>query len=434
MPFVLTMPKLSPTMEKGIIVKWHKKEGDRFKMGDVLFEVTTDKATVEHQSLDEGYLRKILIKENEEAIINQPIALFTETLHESIEAFERELEKEKPIEGSLKEEKAPLKKTEEFQAESLQPRPTTSAAFAPSPPLQNYHFAFPEEEKEGGRLLASPLVKKMAQEKGIDLATVKGSGPHGRVLSRDLDLGQPQGLVSFGHREMPKVAPGTYEEEPLTPIRKLTGERLQASKSFIPHFYLGQDIRAEALVDSQRQLKNGGIKVSFNDFVVRASALSLKQNPKVNSGFNAQNGTLIRFKTVDIAIAVSLEEGLITPIIRHADFKNLGQIAVESRRLAERARAGKLAREEYFGGSFTISNLGMFGTSEVISVINPPQAAILGVGAIEDKPVVKDGSVIAGKVMRLTLAADHRVVDGAEAANFLKTLKHFLENPALLLV
>ncbi len=431
MPFTLTMPKLSPTMEEGTIVKWRVKEGSHVKVGDTLFEVATDKATVEHNALDEGYLRKILVPEGGMAMVNEPVAIFTEKANESIEGY-------KP------EGVAPTKKEEKKEEPKTAPTPEAvvvktagpgmqQPAFVPEPPLPHYKFQTASEPIKG-MVPASPLARKLAKEKGIDISTVAGSGPRGRVMSRDLDLGQPEGVVAFGRSEMPTVAPGTYEEEPLSPMRKIVGRRLQESKTFIPHFYVTQEVDAENLAEVREQLKAVGIKVSVNDLIVRAVALALRVHPHINSGFNSVNSTIIRFKTIDISIAVSLEAGLITPIVRHADYKDVGQIAAEVRQLAARAREGKLAKEEYTGGSFTISNLGMYGISNFIAVINPPQAAILAVGGIEEKPVVKEGKVVPGKVMTLTLSVDHRVIDGADAAKFLKTVQQYLENPAMLLI
>lgn len=437
MPFTLTMPKLSPTMEGGTIVKWRVKEGDLVKVGDILFEVATDKATVEHAALDIGYLRKILVKEGGEAVINQPVAVFTEKKEESIEGYEPEGIKAAPVPtvaaaASKKEEIIPVPTPKKSSSELAQP------AFAPEAPLSNYEFPAPTAPVQG-RIPATPLARKIAKEKGIDITTVKGTGPGHRVTSHDLNLGQPDLPVTFGRQEKPSIAPGTFEEETMSPMRKTIAQRLQSSKTFIPHFYVGLQIRADRLHDAREQLKNSGHKVTVNDFIIRAAALALREHPIINSGFNSSTQTLIRFKTVDISLAVTVPEGLITPIIRHADFKNLGQIAVESRSLAEKARAGKLDRSEYMGGSFTISNLGMLGISEFSAIINPPQAAILAVGAIEDRPVVEtiadEGRVVvAGKTLQLTLSCDHRVIDGVEGAKFLKTLQKFLENPAMLLI
>jgi pyruvate dehydrogenase E2 component (dihydrolipoamide acetyltransferase) len=421
------MPKLSPTMEVGTIVKWRKKEGDAVKPGEVLMEVATDKATVEHNAIDAGYLRKILVPEKGEAVVNQPLAIFTEKKDESIEGYMPE--------GTMPNvaPKGEEKKEEESKP-AAKPVPMTSSGlanprFIPEPPLSDYQFTSASEST-----FASPLARKLAKERNIDLTTVKGTGPNHRITSRDLDLGQPSGLVTFGRQETPTIAPGTYEEETLSPMRKVIGQRLQESKTFIPHFYVFQEVNAEPMVQLRTQLKNLGLSVSFNDFVIRACALTLRLHPVINSGYHSVNNTVIRFKTIDISVAVSVEGGLITPIIRHADFKNLGELGSEMKQLAKRARDGKLTREEYVGGSFTISNLGMFGITEFTAVINPPQAAILAVGGLNETPVVCDGTVVPGKMMRLVLSADHRVIDGAEAAKFMKDVQKLLENPGSLLL
>lgn len=433
MPFTLTMPKLSPTMEVGTIAKWHKKEGDRVEAGDLLIEVATDKATVEHEAIDEGYLRKILIEEGGEAHVNQPIAIFTEEKDESIEGYQPE--------GKAVVEEAPAEVTEEIKEEvvatATAAAPKTAGisqpAFIPEPPLEKYEFEMPTDAI-GKRIKASPLARKLAKEQGLDLTTVKGTGPGHRIMVEDLERAQKTGVAVFGHREIPTLKPGAYEEEKMGPIRQVVAQRLQESKTFIPHFYVSQDVNVEALTSIREQLKEMGIKLSFNDFVIRACALALREHPVVNSGFNSVNQTIIRFKTIDISIAVNVEEGLITPIVRHADFKNLGEISVEVKSLAKKARDGKLSLEEFKGGSFTISNMGMFGVTNFQAIINPPQAAILAVSGIQDIPVVKDGNVVAGKVMNITLSCDHRVIDGVVGAEFVQTVKKFLENPAILLV
>jgi pyruvate dehydrogenase E2 component (dihydrolipoamide acetyltransferase) len=431
MPFTVTMPKLSPTMEEGTVAKWHKKEGDKVNSGELLVEVATDKATIEYNALDEGYLRKILIPNGAHAIVNQPIAIFTEKANESIEGY-------KP-EGDMPNAKV---ETATPQGEPSVPNgakaPVVATAmqqpaFIPEPPLEKYEFGFPTEALRRSTV-ASPLAKKLAKEKGLDLTTVKGSGPNGRVTSRDLDLAQPDQTVAFGKREAPTEAPGSYEEIALTPMRKIIANRLQQAKSFIPHIYVRQAIDVEALVALREQLKAGNVKVTFNDFVIRACALALREHPMANSGFNSTNQSIILFKTVDISVAVTVDGGLITPIVRHADFKNLGEISLEVKELAIRAKAGKLKPEEYKGGSFTVSNMGMFGVSDFAAIINPPQAAILAIGGIEDCACVKNGQVVSGKRMNVILSADHRVLDGAEAAKFIKTIQKYLENPALLLV
>lgn len=436
MPFTVTMPKLSPTMEEGSIAKWHKAEGDQVNSGELLLEVATDKATVEYNALDEGYLRKILVPNGGSAIVNQPIAIFTETKDESIEGYEPEgagPQKKEAPEADSKEEASDHKKPEEKQAPK---EAVTTAmqqpAFIPEPPLENYTFGFPTGKVK--RTPASPLAKKISKEKGLDLSTVKGSGPGGRVTSKDLDLAQPQQSVSFSKREMPTEIPGSYDEIPMTPMRKVIATRLQQAKSFIPHIYVRQSVDAMPMVAAREQLKKGNLRITFNDFVIRACALALRDHPLANSGFDSSNQTMVQFKTVDISVAVTVEGGLITPIIRHADFKNVGEISVEVRELATRAKAGKLQPEEYKGGSFTVSNMGMFGVTDFAAIINPPQSAILAVGGIEEVPVVKNGAVVPGKQMNLILSADHRVLDGAEAAKFLKGIQKYLENPSLLLV
>ncbi|HEY5235665.1 MAG TPA: pyruvate dehydrogenase complex dihydrolipoamide acetyltransferase [Rhabdochlamydiaceae bacterium] len=427
MPFTLTMPKLSPTMEEGTIAKWRKKEGDFVKVGEVVFDIATDKATVEHAVLDAGYLRKIIVKEGESAVVNQPVGILTEKKDESIEGY-------KPEGAAPKAAPAPAaaKKTEaEAPAAVASTSGLAQPSFTPEPPLKNYEFP---PASVPSHVPASPLAKKIAKEKGIDLTTVKGSGPGHRVVSSDLDLGQPDLPVTFGRQERPKVAPGTFEEEKMSPMRKVIAQRLQAAKTFIPHFYVTMEVRAEKLLDAKEQMKSLGHKISINDFVVRACALALREHPEVNSGFNSANQTLIRFKTVDISVAVAVPDGLITPIIRHADFKNLGEISAEIKVLAQKAKEGKLQKEEYVGGSFTVSNLGMYGVSDFVGIINPPQAALLAVGAIEDRAVIEDHIVVPGEVMRLTLSGDHRVIDGAIGAQFLQTVKKFLENPTSLLM
>lgn len=430
MPFTVTMPKLSPTMEEGTIAKWHKKAGDKVEAGELLVEVATDKATVEYNALDSGFLRKILVAEGAGAIVNQPIAIFTVQENESIEGYTPEGD----MPAAPKQEAKVVEKPEAAKPKTAPQAPAMGQpAFAPEPPLENYNFAFPAGSGKK-RIVASPLAKKLAKEKGLDVGTVKGTGPGGRVTSKDLDLAQPDQPVSFARREMPNIPPGTYEEVPLSPMRKVIGSRLQQSKSFIPHFYVRQEVDAEALVATREQLKNSGLKVTINDFIIRACALALREHPNVNSGFDSTTQSTILFKTVDIAIAVSVESGLITPIIRHADYKNLGELSVEVKELATRAKLGKLLPEEYKGGSFTISNLGMFGVSDFVAVINPPQSAILAISGIEDCVRMKNNLAVAGKKMNITLSADHRVVDGADGAKFIKTVQKYLENPAVLIV
>lgn len=431
MPITLTMPKLSPTMQEGTIVKWMKQEGDQVKEGDTLFEVATDKATVEHNSLDDGYLRQILVKEGDSAKVNQVVAVMTATKDESLDDYKPETteaeEKEQPSSDKVSE------KTQQSSEETTQKTSFSQPSFVPAPPLEKYQFEWPRG-KEGKKVLASPLAKKLAKEKGINLSTVKGSGPNNRVVKKDLDLAHKNTPSTFGTQTPPNTAPGSYKEETLSPMRKVIGERLQGAKTFIPHFYVQQTVVVDEIIKLRNQMKEMGVKLTYNDFVLRACALSLREHPVINSGFNSKDQKIIRFETIDICVAVSIPDGLITPIIRLADYKNIGELSQEVKMLATQAKDGKLQPHQYQGGSFTISNLGMFGIDDFRAVINPPQAAILAIGGIVEKPIVKEGKIVVGHTMTLSLSSDHRVIDGADAAAFIKTVQKYLENPVSLVI
>lgn len=426
MPTTVTMPKLSPTMEEGTIASWHKNEGDYVEAGDLLLEIATDKATLEYLALDAGFLRKIIVPDGKSANVNQPIAVFTTDKNESIEGFLKEEPKsvDVPKETVITEE---VPKAAVAIGQTM-----AKATFHPEPPLENYTFNYPTTNEN--RMASSPLARSLAKEKGLDIASVKGTGPGGRIVKADLEQAQPLADFSFRASHTPTEIPGSYTEEELSPIRKIIATRLQESKSFIPHFYVNQLVNVDALVSLREQLKGVGLNVTFNDFVIKACAFALRKHPVVNSGFNSVNNTIIHFKTIDIAVAVTIDIGLITPIIRHADFKNLGEISVEMKDLGKKAKTNKLKPEEFKGGSFTVSNMGMFGVSGFSAIINPPQAAILAISGIQEQPVVKNGAVVVGKVMNITLSADHRVVDGVAGAQFIKTVQHYLENPAALLL
>jgi pyruvate dehydrogenase E2 component (dihydrolipoamide acetyltransferase) len=443
MPFTVTLPKLSPTMEGGQIVAWHKKIGDPIAPGDLLIEVATDKATVEYQALDGGFLRQILVPAGQEAKVNQPIAICSATADESIAGYEPQWSGEAaagsaaaPAPTSTAAPAAPLAPP---AAPVTKPGPVSGAPRMPSPTSPRVappvSSSTPRaSQPPGERIRASPYAKKLAAEHRLDLQSVDGTGPAGRIVARDLVHAQPLGAVSFGASQEPTIAAGSAHLEPLTPMRRVIGERLLESKTTIPHFYLSITVDASPLSQLRRQLAAWDLKVTVNDLVLRATALSLRQHPEVNSGWDPAGPAIVRYQTVDIAIAVAMPAGLITPIVTHADYKNVGELSRQVKELAARAKEGKLQPHEYQGGSFTISNLGMYGVDSFFPIINPPQAAILGVGGIQSVPVVKEGEVQIGEVMHLALAADHRVVDGAQAAQFLRTLKAFLENPAGLLV
>lgn len=408
-------------MEMGTLVKWHKKEGDQVETGDLLFEVATDKATVEYNAIDTGWIAKILVQEGKDADINQPVAILTEEKGESIEGFAPEIiSEEKPVEKKTAPQVTIHAEKEAPKKEKPKTKPTLTQQPA-------------SEKREEKRVLASPLAKRLAKEQGVDLSSMQGTGPSGRIMSRDL-VGVKKSVNERSRKILPDIAPGSYTEETLSPMRKIISQRLQESKSTIPHFYVEQKINAEALVSFREQLKQLKYNISFNDCVVKACALALKEHPVVNSGFNAENNTIIHYQTIDVAVAVSIQGGLITPIIRFADYKELEDISNEIKELAKRAKAGKLEAHEYQGGSFTVSNLGMYGVTNFQAIINPPQAAILAVSGISDAPVVKNGEIAVGKIMNVTLSVDHRVVDGVAAAEFIKSVQKFLENPLSLLM
>ncbi len=428
MVITVTMPALSPTMTEGVIARWLKKEGDRVTAGEVLCEINTDKSTVEYTSIEEGYLRKIVVREGASALVNQGIAIMTETANEDITNYKLEEPnlKKMVVKGETTmqvEEKEEVKPVGKGSAMNVM----TFEAVAP-----RKGYKFPEKDQYSGAI-ASPLAKRLAKEQGLDLTSVRGTGPGGRIVAKDLEAAQKEGLISYGEG-VPQLVPGTYELEELTQIRKVIAERLQASKMSIPHYYITEEVYVDRLIDLRNQLKEMGMKVTYNDFILRATALALRRHPVINSGYDSKNNKIIRFKTIDISLAVSIPDGLITPIIPHADYKDLNQLSQEAKDLAKRAKENKLSPEEYQGGSFTVSNLGMFGIHSFQGVINPPQAAILSVGGIKEKAVVENGMVKGGNVLYLTGSFDHRVIDGADGAQFLHTCKKYLENPASLIV
>lgn len=392
MPFTLTMPKLSPTMENGVIARWLKKEGEHVLPGEAILEISTDKATLEHSALDEGFLRKILVKEGDTAAINVPIAILTESETESIEGYT--------------------------------PQGVESAPEVPKQAVKEEPVAKVQEPKLGERIIASPLAKKLAGQRGIDLTTIQGSGPRGRIVSKDLE----------GKAERKHSLPGQVEKATLTPIRQVIAKRLKAAKQNIPHFYLTVKVDAVKLVELREELSTLDVKVTVNDMIVRAIALALDDHPDVNVNFDEEKGEILKFSDVDVSVAVNTNSGLITPIVRQASTKSLLEISLEIRALAEKAKKGMLRPDEFQGGTFTVSNLGMYGTESFQAIINPPQGAIVAVGTIQEEPVVKDGLIVPGKIMRLTFSYDHRVIDGALGAIFAQLVKKYLEHPSVLLL
>lgn len=425
---LLKMPKLSPTMETGTLVKWLKKAGDEIHFGDVLLEISTDKAVLEHTASEDGWLLEILVKEGTKIPVGAPIAVFSTEKNVTYD-LQQLLPSQEAV--STDEPTQIVPNTSSQQDNSHYAGPSMAiVGFRPEPPLTTPLTI----KNPGDPVSASPLAKKLAKEQNLDLSGVAGSGPGGRIVKKDLEKAPPLRIAGFGYPEAPEVNPGTYVEEPLSPIREAISKRLQAAKTFIPHFYVRQRIYASPLLALLKELQAQNIKLSINDCIVRACALALKEFPEINSGFNSIDNTIIRFSTIDISIAVAIPDGVITPIIRCADRKNVGMISAEIKALAARAKQSALKEEEYKGGSFCISNLGMTGISDFTAILNPPQAAILAVGSVEEQPIVLNGELAVGSTCMLTLSVDHRVIDGYPAAMFMKRLQKLLEAPSVLLL
>ena len=427
MPIEIKMPALSPTMTEGNLARWLKQEGDDVAPGDVIAEIETDKATMEVEAVDEGKLGKILVTEGTEGVaVNAPIAILLE-----------EGEGASALDGIATS--APAAAPPAPVVEQAAP-----AASPPSQPAASANGQHPPSAKPAGnRIFVSPLARRMAEQAGLDLAMLTGSGPRGRIIKADIERAQKQGVQApAAGMTQPPSTPATQlpadalvEEIPLSNMRKVIARRLTEAKQTIPHFYLTVDCELDALLALRKQINDrdgADYKLSVNDFVIKASALALKKVPMANVSFAGDK--LLQYKTVDISVAVAIPDGLITPIIRQADTKGLGQISEEMRDLAGRAKEGKLKPEEFQGGSFSISNLGMFGVKEFSAVINPPQACILAVGAGSKQPVIKDGAVAVATVMSCTLSVDHRAVDGALGAQLLQAFKSYIEEPLTMLL
>jgi pyruvate dehydrogenase E2 component (dihydrolipoamide acetyltransferase) len=425
----ILMPALSPTMEEGTLAKWNVKEGDKVSSGDVICEIETDKATMEFEAIDEGVMGKILIAEGTEGVkVNQPIAVLLED-GEDMSA----------VDG----------------LGTTAPAAPTPAKTAPAPASAAPAPVAPSAE-DGSRIFASPLARRIAADKGLDLASIKGSGPRGRIVKADVENAVPTATAAPAMAvEAPKPAKATtmatgmdadtvkkiyadtpYEEVKLDGMRKIIAARLTEAKQTIPHFYLRRDIALDALLafraDLNASLASRGIKLSVNDFIIKACALALQQHPDCNAAWAGDR--VLKFKGSDVAVAVAIEGGLFTPVLRDAHSKSLSALSAEMKDLAGRARNRKLAPHEYQGGSFAISNLGMFGIENFDAVINPPHASILAVGAGTKKPIVgKDGEITVATIMSVTLSVDHRVIDGALGAQFLEAVKTNLEDPLAML-
>jgi pyruvate dehydrogenase E2 component (dihydrolipoamide acetyltransferase) len=439
------MPKLSPTMEEGQISRWLKREGDKVSMGEPLAEIDTDKATMEMQALANGVLLKILINEGQSAPLGQTIAVVGEP-NEDITS----LLSEAPAAAQPKQEQQKQEQPKEEQAEqkpAAPPPPAQAKAAAagsaaqPAAPVANGRQP-QAEAADSGRMIVSPLAARMAAEAGIDLRSLQGSGPNGRIIKRDIEeaMSQPKAPVqpafprAVKPGRFPQIAASPYRDEPASEIRKVIAKRLVTSLGPVPHFFLTTEIEMDRAAEMRKGINalDPELKISVNDIVIKVAAAAVRQHPEINASFQ---GNFVRYyEHADIGVAVAIEDGLITPVIRSADQKSLSEIAGEVRELAERARSRKLKPDEYTGASFSISNLGMFGIDEFTAVINPPEGAILAVGAMSAKPVVRDNEIVIRQMMRVTMSCDHRVIDGATGAKFLQTFKKILENPLYLVV
>jgi pyruvate dehydrogenase E2 component (dihydrolipoamide acetyltransferase) len=447
MPIEIKMPALSPTMTEGNLARWLKQEGEEVVAGDIIAEIETDKATMEVEAVDEGKLGKILVAEGTEGVaVNAPIALLLEEGEEAdaLDGYEAgggapAPKKAAPEEAEGESEAEPSKQDDEDQKDEKKPAPAAQKGNG--------------ADKEG-RIFASPLAKRLAEQAGLDLARLDGSGPHGRIVKADIERAVKDGTGKAAEKPAAAEAPeakaptpgpapagstapigDAYEEVPLTNMRKVIARRLTESKQTVPHFYLTIDCELDALLALRKDLNGrdgADYKLSVNDFVIKAAALALKKVPDANASFGGDK--IYKYKTADISVAVAIPDGLITPIIRSAEQKGLSTISAEMKDLAGRAKDGKLKPEEFQGGSFSVSNLGMFGVREFAAVINPPQGCILAVGAGELRPVIKDGAVASATVMSCTLSVDHRAVDGALGAQFLQAFKALIEEPLAMLL
>ncbi len=438
MPVNILMPALSPTMTEGTLAKWLMKEGDQVSSGDVIAEIETDKATMEVEAVDEGTLAKILVADGTEGVaVNAVIAVLLE-----------EGEDASAIDA------APVAAPAPAAAPAAEAAPATAAS-APAAPAAAAPTA--PVAASGGRIFASPLARRMAEQAGLDLSAIAGSGPKGRIVKADIEAAVAGGTgkaaapvaaaaPSAGPAVAAPAAAGPsakqtadllgmeYEQEPLSGMRRTIAKRLTESKQTVPHFYLTVDCQVDELLKVRKELnsRSDAYKVSVNDFVIRAAAIALKKVPAANASFDPEG--MMYYKHADISVAVATPSGLITPIIKAAEGKGLATISNEMKDLAVRARDGKLKPEEYQGGTFSVSNLGMFGVKEFSAIINPPQGCILAVGAGEQRPVVKDGALAVATVMSCTLSVDHRVVDGAVGAEFLAAFKKLIQDPITMLL
>ena len=425
----ILMPALSPTMTEGKLAKWHVKVGDSVKSGQVICEIETDKATMEVEAVDEGKIGQIVVPEGTEGVkVNAVIAILLE-----------EGEKAGPPAAA-----APAPKAAAPAPTSSSSGPRASGSLMSA---QDARGSKEHETPKGDRVFATPLARRIAADKNIDLSQITGSGPHGRIIKADVEGAKPGAAAAPAASAKPAAAKPAPSAQPVitapgdqrvphTAIRKVIARRMLESKQTVPHFYLTIEVEIDALLAARAAInaiaEKKGAKVSVNDMVIKASAKALRDHPECNASWTEDE--MIQYGAVDISVAVATDRGLITPIVRNADMKGAAQISVEMKDLAARAKTGKLKLDEFQGGGFTISNLGMFGVKEFAAIINPPQAMILAVGVGEERVVARKGEMVIRNMMSLTLAVDHRVVDGAMGAQFLQTLRAYIEQPAAMLV
>lgn len=416
MPINIEMPKLSDTMTEGTVVRWLKKEGEEIEIGDIIAEIETDKATMEMEAFDEGTLSQISVQEGGKAPVGSVIAVLLEDGEEAGDA------------------------TPAVAATPSAPPAATQALEQAAATVQKSQPPTPPASHTGGRIKASPLAKKIAEAEGLDLSTLTGTGPGGRIVKSDV-VGAPASSTPAPTAPAPvAISPVASDEDQrveLSGMRKIIAERLLISKTTIPHFYLHLEVDAAPLMSLRQQINaqaeaTHGNKYSVNDFVVKALINASVSVPEVNASFNGDH--IVQFSHVGVSIAIAVEDGLVTPVVKNAEHKSLLAISTEIKEMAVRARDKKLLPNDFDNGTVTISNLGAWGIESFDAIVNPPQAAILSVGTIVEKPIVKDGTIVPGLLMNLGVSCDHRVVDGAVGAKFLSEIKRLLENPALMLI
>ena len=426
---IIRMPKMSDTMEEGVIAGWLKKVGDEVKSGDILAEVETDKATMELESYDDGFLLHVGVKDGESVPVDGVIAIIGEK-GENIDDILKEVSNEQnnneavdpKDEEEIVDEDDPVEENLEVKEEEVKNTEDK---------IEDINIDF---SNESDRIKASPLAKKLASEKGVDISMVKGSGDGGRIIKEDIENFKHSENIPTKEVKLPEIySKESYEEIPVSQMRKTISKRLAESKFSAPHFYLTMEIDMDNCIEGRNKInETSDVKISFNDIIIKAAAVSLRKHPMVNASFLTDK---IRVNNhIHIGVAVAVDEGLLVPVIRFADNKSLSHISTEVRNLAGKAKNKELQPSDWEGNTFTISNLGMFGIDEFTAIINPNDACILAVGGIKNTPVVKNGEIVPGNVMKVTLSCDHRIVDGAIGSAFLKTLKELIEDPIKILV